>query len=187
MPILPREPDCFPEDLLEPTRLSERGDTRWWAFYTLPRREKELVRRLRRMGLWHYCPLICRRYRSAAGRARSVWTPLFPGYVFLFGTEMDRYQAMTTRCVSRCLEVPDEEELVHDLRQIWRVIQSGVSLTPEARLEPGDRVRIRSGPLVGLEGVVIRRRGQDRLLVAVHFLQKGASIEIADFQVERLD
>jgi transcriptional antiterminator RfaH len=85
------------------------------------------------------------------------------------------------------LEVPDEEELVHDLRQIWRVIQSGVSLTPEARLEPGDRVRIRSGPLVGLEGVVIRRRGQDRLLVAVHFLQKGASIEIADFQVERLD
>ncbi|MCS7306072.1 MAG: antitermination protein NusG [Thermoguttaceae bacterium] len=186
MPILPREPDSFPEDLLEEHRLGERADGRWWALYTLPRREKELVRRLRGMGIWHYCPLVCRRYQSPAGRRRTVWIPLFPSYVFLLGSEMERYLALTTQCVSRTLEVPDEAELVHDLRQIWRLIQSGLPLTPEARLEPGDRVRIRSGPLVGLEGVVIRRRGEDRLLVAVQFLQKGASIELADFQVERI-
>jgi|YNPNPStandDraft_1061719.scaffolds.fasta_scaffold93188_1 transcription antitermination factor NusG len=187
MPILPREPDIFPEDLLTAEHLARLADRRWWALYTLPRREKELMRRLRRMETRHYCPLVCRRYRSASGRARSVWMPLFPSYVFVLGTEMDRYQAMTTQCVSRTLEVPDEEELVHDLQQIQRLIRSGVALVPEARLEAGHRVRIRSGSLAGLEGVVIRRRGQDRLLVAVQFLQKGASIEIADFQVERID
>ncbi|HPP53693.1 MAG TPA: transcription termination/antitermination NusG family protein [Thermoguttaceae bacterium] len=187
MPILPQEPDTFPEDLLSPTRLEELAEGRWWALYTLPRREKELVRRLRRMGVWHYCPLVCRRYRSPSGRARSVWTPLFPGYVFLAGTEMDRYQAMTTQCVSRSLEVPDEVELIHDLRQIQRLIASGMALTPEAQLEAGHRVRIRSGALAGLEGVVIRRRSGDRLLVAVQFLQKGASVEIAGFQLERID
>ena len=48
------------------------------------------------------------------------------------------------------------------------------------------RVRIRSGPLTGLEGLVIRRRGQDRLLVAVEFLQQGASVQIDDFEVERI-
>ncbi len=187
MPILPREPDTFPEDLFEGHRLREQAEGRWWALYTLPRREKELMRRLRGMGIWHYCPLMCRKYQSPAGRARTVWVPLFPSYVFLLGTEMDRYQAMTTQCVSRTLDVPDPEELVHDLRQIRRLIASGLPLTPEARLDPGDRVRIRSGPLMGLEGVVIRRRGQDRLLVAVQFLQKGASVEIADFQLERID
>lgn len=187
MPILPREPDTFPEDLFEEHRLAEQPEAHWWALYTLPRREKELVRRLRRMEIWHYSPFICRRYRSPTGRARTVWAPLFPGYVFLLGTEMDRYQAMTTQCVSRWLEVPDEKELLHDLRQIRRLIESGLPLAPEARLEPGHRVRIRSGPLVGLEGVVIRRRGQDRLLVAVQFLQKGASVELADFQVEQID
>jgi hypothetical protein len=40
---------------------------------------------------------------------------------------------------------------------------------------------------MGLEGVVIKRHGQDRLLVAVSFLQQGASIKIEDFEVERID
>lgn len=187
MPILPREPDTFPEDLFEEHRLAEQAEGRWWAIYTLPRREKELVRRLRGLGIWHYCPLVARKYRSPAGRRRTVWVPLFPSYVFLLGTEMDRYQAFSTQCVSRTLEVADQQELVQDLLRIRRMIESGLPVTPEAHLEPGHRVRIRSGPLIGLEGVVIRRRGQDRLLVAVQFLQKGASVEIADFQVERID
>jgi hypothetical protein len=47
-------------------------------------------------------------------------------------------------------------------------------------------VRIRTGPLAGMEGVVVKRRGGDRLLVVVKFLQQGASIQIEDFQVEPL-
>jgi hypothetical protein len=39
---------------------------------------------------------------------------------------------------------------------------------------------------MGLEGTIVSRRGEDRLLIAVNFLQQGVSIQISDFQVERL-
>ena len=76
--------------------------------------------------------------------------------------------------------------LVSDLRAIWRLIHTEKPLTPEDRLEPGQPVRVRSGPLRGLEGTVIKRRGEERLLVAVRMLNQGASIEVEDVDLERL-
>ena len=52
---------------------------------------------------------------------------------------------------------------------------------------PGDRVRVRRGPLAGVEGTVLTRRGRKRLLVSVDFLQQGASVEIEDFLLEPID
>lgn len=188
MPILPREPDIFPEEVLEEScAAARRPGVRWWAVYTLSRREKDLIRRLRAMQIAHYCPFIRKRTRSPGGRVRTSFVPLFDGYVFMLGTEDDRMQALTTNCIARCLPVPDGRELAHDLRQIRRLIESDAPLTPEARIEPGQRVRIKSGSLAGLEGMVIGRRGAERLLVAVAFLQKGASIQLEDYQVERID
>jgi transcription antitermination factor NusG len=145
------------------------------------------MRRLRQLEIAHYGPLIARRHPTATGRVRTAYVPLFPGYVFLQGDEATRYRAMATNCISRCLAVPDPAQLVHDLRQIFRLIESNVPLTPEARIEPGTHVRIRSGMLAGLEGTVVRRRGETHLFVAVDFLQKGASFQLADYQVEALD
>jgi transcriptional antiterminator RfaH len=88
--------------------------------------------------------------------------------------------------VSRCLGVPDAGQLVHDLRQIHRLIELDAPLTVEARIERGRRVRVRSGPMAGLEGTVIQRRGKDWLVVAVEFLGQGASVLLEDFQVEPL-
>jgi len=187
MPILPVEPDIFPEDLLEQDRPEPDSGTQWWALYTLPRREKDLMRRLRAMGVSHYAPLIKRRTKSPSGRVRTSHVPLFAGYVFLRGQEDDRYQSLKTNCVSRCIPVDDGEGLVRDLKNIKRLIDSEAPLTPEAQIEPGMRVRIRSGALVGLEGTVVKRRGVERLLVVVEFLQQGASVQLEDFQVERID
>lgn len=187
MPILPREPDIFPDDLLNGYEAPLEWGASWWALHTLPRREKDLVRRLRRLSIPHYSPLIPRRSRSPSGRVRTSHLPLFSGYVFVHGGEEQRYEALTTNCVSRCLEVSDEAKLVYDLRQIQRLIESDAPLSPESRIEAGMKVRIRSGSLVGLEGVVVRRRGRERLLVVVEFLQRGASVELEDFQVERID
>jgi transcriptional antiterminator RfaH len=47
-------------------------------------------------------------------------------------------------------------------------------------------VRIRSGALRGLEGVVVKRHGEERLVVAVRFLNQGASIELEDVDLERV-
>lgn len=186
MPLLPREPDIFPENLFS-GEVEAGAAQRWRVIYTIPRREKALMRRLLRMQIPFYCPLVKRRLRSTSGRVRFSYTPLFPGYVFIRADEDQRYQTLTTNCVSRCLEVPDASELVHDLQQICQLIRSDAPLTPEAQLEPGMRIRVRSGPLMGLEGTVVKRRGMQRLLVIVRFLQQGASVQLEDYQVERIE
>jgi transcription antitermination factor NusG len=184
MPILPLEPDLYPDGLLD--EQCPDGDATWWTLYTLARREKELMRRLRGLDIGHYSPLIRRRSRSPGGRTRESYIPLFAGYVFVHGNVQQRYQALTTNCVSRCLAVPDGARLTYDLRQIRRLVESDAPLTPEARIEPGRRVRVRSGSMAGLEGTVVKRRGKEWLVVAVEFLQQGASVLLEDFQVEPL-
>ncbi len=52
---------------------------------------------------------------------------------------------------------------------------------------PGDKVRVKHGALMGLEGTVLVRRGVTRLLVSVNFMQQGASVEVDDYLLERVD
>ena len=65
-----------------------------------------------------------------------------------------------------------------------QLIAANMPLTVESRLGPGDRVRVRFGSLAGIEGTVLSRRGEVRLVVCVDFLQQGASVEIDDFMLE---
>jgi transcription antitermination factor NusG len=183
MPILPKERDVFPEDLLTG---SEAAGTSWFVFYTLARREKDLMRKLAAAGIPFYAPMIRRRLRSPGGRTRTSFVPLFPGYVFSSGDDELRRAALATNTIARWIPVGDPRMLVVDLRAIKRLVDSEQPLSPEARLEPGQPVRVRSGPLAGMEGTVIRRRGAERLLVAVRFLNQGASIELEDVDLELL-
>jgi len=192
MPILPRESDIFPTDLLGPGE-GQEGDwtvpteSPWWALYTMSRREKELMRRLRAMEVPFYGPVIPQRTKSPSGRVRQSHVPLFTGYVFLYGDDEVRRAALETGCVSRSLPVPDVESLVADLRRVRQLIESGAPLEREQRLEPGRRVVVREGSLEGMEGIVIKRHGRTRLLIAVEFLQQGASMLLEDLVVEPLD
>ncbi|MFM7245236.1 MAG: transcription termination/antitermination NusG family protein [Planctomycetaceae bacterium] len=190
MPILPKQRDVFPDDLLdergEGRHAESRPASQWVAFYTLARREKDFMRRLEGAGIPFYAPLIRRRLHSAGGRVRSSWVPLFPSYVFAPVDDEQRRAALATNVVSRWLSIPDERMLVDDLRAIRRLVEADKPLTPESRLEAGQPVRVRSGPLQGLEGTVVSRRGEERLLVAVRFLNQGASIELEDVDLERL-
>jgi transcription antitermination factor NusG len=188
MPLIGPERCLFPETLLSPefqVQGKEAG-RQWRVLYTRSRMEKELMRRLTARAAPFYSPIIENRYRSPAGRQRTSYLPLFSNYVFLFGAENERYDAMATGCVSRSLDVTAEPEFVSDLRRIRALIDTGVPVSVESMIEAGDRVRIKSGSMTGLEGTVFKRHGQSRLLVMVDFLQQGASIELPDWEVELL-
>ena len=133
-----------------------------------------------------YLPLVKKR-AVRRGRRTTSFVPLFSGYVFLYATEQQRITSLTTNRVSRVLPIDDPQRLVFDLRQLRRLIVSDAPLTVESRLAAGNRVRVKQGPFMGLEGVVLTRRGSTRLLVSINFLQQGASVEIDDFVLERLD
>ena len=188
MPILPKQRDLFPADLFErdPVPSVAAGAATWVAFYTLSRREKDLARRLDSLEIPFFAPLVSRRLPSAGGRVRTSWVPLFPGYVFSLVDDEQRRAALATNTISRWLSVPDQRMLEDDLRGIKRLIDTEMPLTPEARLEQGQPVRVRSGPLRGMEGTVVSRKGEQRLVVAVRFLNQGASIELEDVDLERL-
>ena len=188
MPILKQEDDTFPEDLLEETTLAELStDGRsWWCVYTISRREKDLMRKLRSLEIPHYGPVLPKRYRSPNGRLRTSFIPMFPNYVFMLATEEERGIAMTTNCISACNPVVQYEPLIEDLRQICSIVDRGEALTPEAKLQAGSRVRVRSGPFGGLEGDVIRREGKTRLLLSVRYLEQGVSMEMDEALLEAI-
>ena len=102
----------------------------------------------------------------------------------MFGDEEDRQQALATNTISRCLEVEDGELLRLDLLSIESLITQGAAVTIESLIQPGEKVKVKSGPMKGASGVVYQRKGVDRLLIAVNFLQQGASVELSDWEVE---
>ena len=132
MPILAQEPELYPQNLLE-EQFKLTADQLWYAMYTMARQEKELVRQLRRKEIAHYCPMAPQRKRSPSGRIRTSYVPLFTGYVFVCGTNVDRYEAVATGCISRCLEVKAAEELQTDLRRIYQMTQLGSDVQPKPK------------------------------------------------------
>lgn len=193
MPILSEQPSLYPETLLDntvydsaETVYDDPSDRQWWVLYTRARQEKAISRELLAYQVPFYLPLVKKR-RVVRGRSVVSHVPLFAGYVFLYGSDDERVRSLTTNRVSRVLTIRDPARLVSDLRQLRQLIASDAPLTVESRLVPGNRVRVRHGPLAGLEGTVLTRRGRTRLLVSVDFLQKGASAEVEDYLLERIE
>ena len=188
--INPEEaPAQFPPDLLSnPTGVHANGlgnECKWWLAHTLPRQEKMVASALLPREVPYYLPLITRKTLTRR-RTRIGRIPLFPGYVFVYGGDEQRMQVLKTNRILAVHHVRDGEKLRLDLLKFAELIALGAPLVPEARLEAGDRVRVKAGPFRDQEGIVIRRNGKTRLLIAVNYLQRGASLEIDDCLLEYL-
>jgi transcriptional antiterminator RfaH len=180
MPILPAEPTWFPSQLFDEPLTEAPADRAWWVLHTKPRQEKSLARQLCEAEVPFYLPLTARRLRIR-GRVMTSHVPLFAGYVFLRATYEERIKALATRRVVQSLEVKDQGRLWYDLCQLQLLISSGAPVTPEERLAPGMAVEIKSGPLAGLKGRILRTAKGRRFVVSVDFIQQGASVLLDDF------
>ncbi len=185
MPILPVEPDMFPPDLWEVYRQAPRQG-RWWCLHTKPRQEKAAARDLHHQQISHYLPQVLHESRTPAGRKTRTILPLFPGYLFLLGEETERVQALRGHRLVGVLEVADQENLHNDLHQIHTLLGSGLAVIPEPTFPVGSTVKIVTGPLKGMVGTIVRRGKRDHFVAIVHFLGRGATVDLEDWQVEQL-
>jgi hypothetical protein len=181
MPILPPEPSLYPEGLFEPAEIN-RHQQRWWVLHTRPRTEKSLARLAFRETIAFFLPQYIRRWRTG-GRLFKSTLPLFPNYLFVRTDDDGRSKLLESGSVANSLEVHDQQRLHSDLARIHSLMSTGVPMTPEARLQPGMRVTITAGPLRGLEGTILRHGKNLRLLLGVHFMQQGVSVEVESWMV----
>ncbi len=183
MPILDAETSIFPQNLLEDAFQNDGSDRRWYVFYTKPRQEKAFARQLVGCDVPFFLPLV-QKVNLIRGRKVTSQIPVFGGYIFLFVTEDERIRALKTNRATNILEVEDQERLTYDLKNVQHLISAEAPLTVESRIVAGQLVRIKSGPMAGLEGVVEKRRGQSVLYVAVTMLQQSAMMELDDYLLE---
>src|SRR5947209_1908740 len=150
----------------------------WYAAYTQPRHEKSVEKHLRMREIETYLPLH-REIRRWKGRSVEVELPLFTNYVFVRLPLSQRVKALEHRSVvsivsfGGCIAaIPDSE--IESLRNAL----SHRKAEPYPYFSPGQRVRIHAGPLAGLEGTILRKKGTLRMIVSVAFLQRSIAVEL---------
>ncbi len=187
MPILAAEPNIYPSDLLKLGRADSNaaGARSWWLFYTRARQEKSLARDLFQRQIHFYLPLVASQV-MVHGRPAQSYVPLLPGYLFVFAAPEDRARALMTKRVVQVLPIEDQSQIEVDLRNIQRLIGTGEPLVAEMRPQSSLRARVRAGGLQGLEGTVIKRGNQSRLVVWVAMLQQGVSLDMQDVLLEQI-
>ena len=118
--------------------------------------------------------------RRWSDRVKEVSSPLFPGYLFCRFNPHDRLPILKTPGVTQIVgynhvPVPVDE---HEIEAIRRLIASGVPNFPCAFLEVGSKVRIETGALRGLEGMLTELKGKRRLVLSITLLQRSVAVEI---------
>jgi len=182
MPLLAPEPFVYPEGLFAPGRAPAEGEARWWVLHTRARAEKSVARAAHGHKVPFFLPLHERRWCNK-GRTFSSCLPLFPGYLFIHGSDEARQKVLDTNLVANTLHVADQERLQSDLTRVYDLMTARVTLMPEKGLTLGERVVIVEGPMRGFEGKVARRGKQLKLIVEVEFIRCGVSVEIESWMV----
>jgi transcriptional antiterminator RfaH len=156
------------------------------VLHTRPRAEKPLARHCFTRSLSFFLPLYRHQWRKHH-RSFTSYLPLFPGYLFLQGDNDMRLHALESTLIAHVLPVADGLQLRSDLQRVQRLIQADMPLTAEQRLQPGSPVAIVHGPLVGLEGTLLRRGKKWHFIVEVQMLQCGVSVELEGWMLRAVD
>ncbi len=157
----------------------------WYAVYTRSRHEKTVAQQLGHKSVDHFLPLFetIRNWRNGRFRVRL---PLFPGYLFVHIALQERLQV---------LQVPGVVGLVSsngmpvalpqaEIETIRDALTKGLQAHPHPYLTVGSRVRINSGPLEGLNGILVRKKGQLRVVVSVDLIMRSIAVDIDASEVE---
>ena len=183
MPALPLRDILFPADLFHTPPAPGRA---WWVLHTKPRTEKALGEQALQAGIPFFLPQYAKTRRTS-GRVRTSYLPLFPSYLFLWGTPEDRLRALKTNLVANSLAVPDQAKLHQQLAQVYRVMTHDLAACrPADDPRIGSLVEITDGPFTGLVGRVTEVGGGYTFVVEVEFIGRGVSVALDHWMFRKL-
>jgi transcription antitermination factor NusG len=153
--------------------------SRWYAVYTAARHEKRVAEQLGQRRVTNYCP-VQECIHKWNNRKVKVQLPYFPNYLFVNFAYCNRLLVLQVPGVVRIVESAGEPIAVPDeqIVALRTALELGLHVVPEATVEIGRRVRIRSGPLEGTEGVLLRKKGKCRLVVSIQAIMRSFVIEV---------
>ena len=159
----------------------------WYAVHTRSQHEKSVVAHLQAEGITSFLPLVTEVHRWS-DRRKLVALPLFSCYAFVYMSIVPElwYKVMKTSGVvgfvgARREGTPIPEGQIESIR---KVVGSSAPYTVCPFLKVGQRVRIRGGALVGIEGILIARNGDRQLVISVEPIQRSLAVRIDDYKVE---
>lgn len=165
----------------------EREEARWYAAYTCANHEKRVAEQLSVRGVENFLPVYAS-LRNWKDRRVKLDLPLFPGYVFVRLALPERLRVQQIPGVAWLVgfsgppaPLPDE-----DIETLRTGLARGLCAEPHSYLTVGRRVRLRSGPLVGMQGILLRRKGNFRVVISIDLIQRAVAVDADETDVEAL-
>lgn len=174
-----------PEVTVAYTKLEDQ--LHWYAVRVRSRHEKVVNEQLEKHGVESFLPLVKRAQRWT-DRTKLVEWPVFSGYSFarLVFSSPDRLRVLKTHGVvgfvgtrNAATPIPDEQ-----IEYVRTVLASGVPFEERMFLRVGERVRIRSGSLAGVEGILCAYGKNQSLVISVELIQRSISVRLNGYAVE---
>src|SRR5258708_4514565 len=160
-------------------------EKRWYAAYTSANHEKRVAEQLAVRDVEHFLPVYdsVRRWKD---RRVKLQLPLFPGYVFVCMALRDRLQVQQVPGVAHLVGFGGTpaalpEEAIEALRAS---LERGVRAEPHPYLTVGRSVRLKSGPLAGMQGILLLRRGRFRVVISIDLIQRSVVVDADVADVE---
>ena len=159
----------------------------WYGLQTRPRHEKIVVQRLEERGVTTFLPLVTEVHRWS-DRKKSVQMPLSSCYVFakFVPNRSERLRVLRVEGVFGLVgargegtPIPDEQ-----IDAVRSVVNGQLPWSSHPFLKIGQRVRIRSGALDGLEGILVSRNGDSTLVISVDAIQRSLAVRVEGYAVE---
>jgi transcription termination/antitermination protein NusG len=153
----------------------------WYALYTRSRFEKRLLSELSDRSIEVFLPMreVLSRWKD---RRKRVWFPLFPGYIFVhhIDTPENRFRVLNIPGAVRFVGNRGFAEPVPDrqIESVRRFLESELSLDPYPYIQVGQRVEVTAGPLKGIQGILIKKKGRFRFVIQVDLIRQAVSVEI---------
>ncbi len=151
----------------------------WFAVTVRPQHEQTAAMGLAAKGLETYLPLYLA-VRQWSDRTKRLHLPLFPGYVFCRFDRSEQTAVVQTPGVRTVVSFGGEPAPVPEaeLDSVRKMLASGSLVEPWPFLQGGQRIRIASGPLNGVEGILLETPESRRLVVSINLFQRSCAVRV---------